>query len=330
MDLFKIANQLAKNMSENEKDQIEGMDMEKMISHVTQNVFKMMNVNGPGTGPEESSADIADLMGNMMNTLSFKQPVVENFQKTRDICFELNVDLEDFYNGKKKKLNVKRKRVIQEPGGKQKIIEEKKKIIIPIEPGMRDEQQLRFPGEADQIPGFTPGDIVITLIENQHPVFQRENDNLFVIKNINPYELYDITFDIKHLDGRTLRITKQPYDALHLNESIRKIPFEGMPVYKKATHGDLFVRFNLVIPKSIDKDKLYLFKQIFKSENDILEESFSKSYVLENVSEADLEELDYSGSDSESDSSEISSDSELSLPTSVEEIFPKKRLPNKR
>ena len=48
---------------------------------------------------------------------------------------------------------------------------------------MKDEQQIRFEGEADQIPGYTPGDIIITLIENEHPVFQRDNDNLIIIKN---------------------------------------------------------------------------------------------------------------------------------------------------
>ena len=43
MDIFKMANQIANSMSEDEKNSIENMDMEKMISHVTKNVFKMMN-----------------------------------------------------------------------------------------------------------------------------------------------------------------------------------------------------------------------------------------------------------------------------------------------
>ena len=45
-----------------------------------------------------------------------------------------------------------------------RIIEEKKKLVIPIEKGMKDEQQIRFEGEADQIPGYKSGDIIITLI----------------------------------------------------------------------------------------------------------------------------------------------------------------------
>ena len=121
----------------------------------------------------------------------------EIYLKTRDICFDLNVDLEDFYSGKKKKLNVKRKRII-EVDGKQQVVEEKKKLIIPIEKGMKDEQQIRFEGEADQIPGYKSGDIIITLIENEHPVFQRDSDNLIIIKNINLYQIYDYSFDVIH------------------------------------------------------------------------------------------------------------------------------------
>jgi len=321
-----MANQLAKNMSETDKDAIENMDMEKMISHVTQNVFKMMgNSEGGGGG-------IPDLMS-MMGGMSFKQDEpkeLECFPKTRDICFDLNVDLEDFYLGKKKKLNVKRKRII-EVDGTQKVIEEKKKIIIPIERGMKDEQQIRFEGEADQIPGYSPGDIIITLIENEHSIFQREGDNLIIIKNINPYELYDITFDVKHLDNRNLRISKKENDSLHLNDSLRKIKGEGMPIYKTDKFGDLFIRFNLVIPKTIDPSKMILFKQIF--EPSPFSETFSKNCILENISETDLEDLasDYSSSDSESDSDTDSSDSGSSLSSDTDSVeLPKKRLPKRK
>jgi len=43
MDIFKLANEIASNMSNDEKNSMEEMDMDKMISHVTKNVFKMMN-----------------------------------------------------------------------------------------------------------------------------------------------------------------------------------------------------------------------------------------------------------------------------------------------
>jgi DnaJ-class molecular chaperone len=316
MDIFKMANQIAQGMSDTDKESLENMDMEKMISHVTQNVFKMMSGNQP-----EGMPDIMGLMSGISGTLQQHQDSEDEsdteclFPKTRDICFDLNVDLEDFYTGKKKKLNVKRKRIV-EIDGKQKVVEEKKKLIIPIERGMKDEQQIRFEGEADQIPGYTPGDIIITLIENEHPIFERDGNNLIIVKNINLYELYDITFDITHLDSRILRVTKELGDSLQL-DSMRKIPGEGMPIYKDTKHGDLFIRFNLVIPKSLDLVKLNTFKTLFEP-TDPLKESFTKSCVLENISDTDLEELDDSDYTDSSESSESESESDLSVSESSE------------
>jgi DnaJ-class molecular chaperone len=307
-------------MSDEDKQAIESMDMEKMISHVTQNVFKMMNNNELNEVndnlPEIIPGIFGNIMGNFNKTnetppkildleLNEKRPLLP---KTRDICFDLNVDLCDFYTGKKKKLNIKRK-CVTIVDGKQKIIEEKKKIIIPIEKGMKDNQKICFEGEADQIPGYKPGDIVITLIENEHPFFQREGDNLIIIKNINIYQLYNYSFDITHLDSRIIRVTKDENDALHLNDSLRKISGIGMPVYRSESYGDLFVRFNLVIPKSLSNDKLVSLKEIFNDSDEKLNSDYSCEFSLENVSETDLEDFD--SSESESEISET--DSEISV-----------------
>ena len=342
MDIFKLASQIANNISDEDKQSIENMDMEKMISHVTQNIFKIMGTdeNGPSAGGSNPMGNIFSDIMKMTTKATEEQPNfispikknnINEF-KTRDICFDLNVDLEDFYNGKKKKLNVKRKRVIDN-NGVQQIIEEKKKLVVVIEKGMKDEQQIIFEGEADQIPGYTPGDIIITLIENEHPVFQRDNDNLMIVKNINLYQLYDLSFEITHLDNKVIKITKPENDALHLNESLRKIKNMGMPVFKSLEKGDLFIRFNLVIPKSLNEDKLSKFKDIFKDDPLTLENvvtNDSSVYLLENVSETDLEDIytsDESYSESESDSeseteSETESDisvSSVSSDSSVEE-----------
>ena len=294
MDIFKMATEIANNMSSDDKEAIENMDMEKMIAHVTKNVFKVMNV---AQDPEQEQP----------------QPIKTNnlsIPKTRDICFDLNVDLADFYKSAKKKLNIKRKRII-EVEGRQRIVEEKKRITVNIERGMKDEHQIRFEGEADQLPGYIAGDIVITLIENEHEIFQRDNDNLIIIKNVNLYQIYDYTFDITHLDDRVLRIVKNTNDSLHLNDSLRKIPAQGMPIHgSSGSFGDLFIRFNIVIPKQIDAPQLKKLKEIFDNNTETLSQTYNLQCLLENVSDTDLEEFE-SESESESDHSET--DSELSV-----------------
>ena len=59
MDIFKMASQIANNMSDDDKSAIENMDMENMISHVTKNVFKMMNGGSDAGAPE----GLSDLIG---------------------------------------------------------------------------------------------------------------------------------------------------------------------------------------------------------------------------------------------------------------------------
>ena len=98
-----------------------------------------------------------------------------------------------------------------------------------------------------------------------------------------------------------------------------------MPYYKSATErGDLFIRFNLVVPKSIESKNLLKLKEIFElsSENN-LSEKFDVSYCLENVSDSDLEDPEESESDTESDSDE--SVSSISSDSSEEVKFKSKR-----
>jgi DnaJ-class molecular chaperone len=115
-----------------------------------------------------------------------------------------------------------------------------------------------------------------------------------------------------------LRIHKNTSDALHLNDSLRKIPGQGMPMFKKDTFGDLFIRFNLVIPKSLEIEKLNILKQVFDEIQEPLTENYSKEFLLENVTETDLEDFESESSESDSESysdesvsvSSVSSDSE--------------------
>ena len=103
-----------------------------------------------------------------------------------------------------------------------------------------------------------------------------------------------------------------------------------MPIYKKESYGDLFIRFNLVIPKSLNFNQLIKFKEIF--ENEIVnpvESSFT--YLMENMNDTDLEDLIYSSdSDLSSETSISGSESDSSVSSvSSEEVTPR-RISKKR
>lgn len=302
MDILKMANDIVNNMSNEDRDSIENMDMEKMISHVTKNVFSMMNNGG--------SNEMNNRGSNEMNTTSpvIQKPKFEEIKKTPDICFDLNVNLEDFYVGKKKKINVKRK-IVRELNGEHIMSEEKKKFEIPIERGMKDEQKIIFKGEADQVPGYAAGDIIITLIANEHPLFTRKHDDLYIVKDINISQIYDYSCNVKHLDERILKIVKLPTDSLHSHNSLRMIKGQGMPVYKsKNNFGNLFITFNLIIPKLLTIDKISTLKTIFNN---------NTPEVLNSHDEYTLQIPDTT-SGSESENSEFDSDSDSGSNSDIE------------
>ena len=84
-------------------------------------------------------------------------------------------------------------------------------IALLLLPGMRDGQQIRFAAEGDQEPGIEPGDIIVMLDEQKHPVFKRRGNDLFLDFEIDLVDaLCGFQKTIETLDKRTLLITSLP------------------------------------------------------------------------------------------------------------------------
>jgi DnaJ family protein A protein 1 len=76
---------------------------------------------------------------------------------------------------------------------------------------MKDRQQIRFVGEADEEPGKQPSDIVVVLEEQPHAVFKRSGIDLFMSMDIDLVDsLCGFQKTIETLDGRSLLITSMP------------------------------------------------------------------------------------------------------------------------
>jgi DnaJ-class molecular chaperone len=144
-----------------------------------------------------------------------------------------------------------------------KVLKEDKKLRIDIEKGMKDGQTIVFERESEQHPDTVPGDLVVTLRQNEHRFFnmRREND-LFTTMQLNLKEaLLGYSKKITHLDRREFYIEQsaptQPF-------WVRKIDNEGMPVHKYASQkGNLFVKFEVRFPESLTEDEKVLVNKIF-------------------------------------------------------------------
>lgn len=233
--------------------------------------------------------------------------------RTKDMTFTVSVTLDELYSGGKKKIGMRRQKL--EPDGSYE--EEKKKLSIKIEPGMIDEQTIRFNHMADEKQGYETGDVVVCLDVEEHPIFTRDGNNLIVEKEISFSETFDPVIYIKHLNGKTYSIKGEPFDIFdEENSLLKKVKGLGMPVLgEPGIYGDLFIKFTCANKTKITSEILQQLKKMFpplEAKPDIPSEEIVQT-EFEMVTDTDLEYLDFDSDDSSdcSDSeTDISSDEE--------------------
>ncbi|MAD20112.1 MAG: hypothetical protein CMJ52_07950 [Planctomycetaceae bacterium] len=229
--------------------------------------------------------------------------------RTKDMTFTLSVTLDELFTGAKKKLALRRKKLDKDGSYE----EEKKKLSIKIEPGMIEEQVIRFNHMADEKQGYETGDVVVSLDVEDHAEFTRIGNDLIVEREISFSEAYDPVVYIKHLNGKKYKITGSPIEIFNNldEELLKKIPGLGMPIAGETNeYGDMYIKFTCVNKTKITKDILEQLKVIFPSLTKEIELDENESFIeeeFEMVTESDLEYLESdSDSDSEYDSDEDS------------------------
>ena len=67
------------------------------------------------------------------------------------------------------------------------MVKDRKILEVNIEKGMKNGHKIKFSGEADEMPGTVPGDVVIMVQEKEHEVFARKGADL--VKKVRCVEL---------------------------------------------------------------------------------------------------------------------------------------------
>ncbi|XP_048014827.1 dnaJ homolog subfamily A member 4 isoform X1 [Megalobrama amblycephala] len=168
-------------------------------------------------------------------------------------------------------------------------VERKKKILeVHIDKGMKDGQKITFHGEGDQEPGLEPGDVIIVLDLKEHPVFQRQDDNLVMKMKIKLVEaLCGFKKTIHTLDNRSLLIHSSPGQVIKPND-LKCIYNEGMPLYREPYEkGLLIIQFEIEFP-----DKHWLPEHMLPDLERLLP---VRDHVMmsDDMEEVDLCEVDY-------------------------------------
>jgi DnaJ family protein A protein 2 len=133
-----------------------------------------------------------------------------------------------------------------------KVYKDRKVLEVNIEKGMVHGQKIKFSGEADEVPGTLPGDVIIVIQEKEHEQFKRKGADLVLNFDLQLSEaLCGCTKTITHLDGRVLKI-ESPAGQVIKHDSVKLVKGEGMPQHGNIFNkGGLFVHFSVKFPKTL-------------------------------------------------------------------------------
>ncbi len=139
-----------------------------------------------------------------------------------------------------------------------------KKIRITVPAGIADGQTIKLNGQGGPgINGGPAGDLYITFIIANDPVYKREGDDLYM--NV-PVDLYTAILGgekvIDTLNGK-VKLKLKPETQ---NGTKVRLKGKGFPVYKKdGQFGDLFITYDVQIPTHLTEKQKQLFRELQNS-----------------------------------------------------------------
>lgn len=144
-----------------------------------------------------------------------------------------------------------------------KVFKDRKVLEVNIEKGMSHGQKIKFSGEADEVPGTVPGDVVIVIQEKEHELFKRKGADLVMDLEIQLSEaLCGFVKTITHLDGRVLKLEMSGGQCVK-HDSVKLVKGEGMPQHGNIFNkGGLFVHFSVKFPKSLPQNVITTIKTV--------------------------------------------------------------------
>jgi len=135
-----------------------------------------------------------------------------------------------------------------------KVTSKNTRLNVNIPKGAKLGETIVFPGEANQHPGATTGDVRVMIDIKPHPLFKRlKNDDLVVEQSISlSNALSGYEFTIQTLDKRLL-VVRETFGKsgakIITPNSIKMIPNEGMPSRTTGRRGNLYIRFKVEFPQ---------------------------------------------------------------------------------
>lgn len=136
-----------------------------------------------------------------------------------------------------------------------------KKIRITVPAGVADGQTIKLSGQgAPGANGGVAGDLYITFVIADDPVYKRDGNDLYVTQ---PLDLYTAVLGgeqvVETLNGKVkLKVKPETQNGTRV-----RLKGKGFPVYKKEKQaGDLFITYEVKLPANLTERQKELFKEL--------------------------------------------------------------------
>ena len=235
-DKFKEINEAYENIGDAAKRQ--QYDQQRQFGNGAGGPFGGFQFHNTGFG------NIDDIFGEFFRKSGFG-PMGGRPQGNPDTSVQLNVSLEDAFNGKSVPIQ------FTDNSGQQV------NVVVNIQPGVDNGTRLRFAGNGSRInPTFPPGDLYVNIAVVPHPVFERSGPHLITNININLWEsLVGVEKFVPTIEGSQVSL-KIP--SLTKDQTYLRIKEKGMRVGK--SRGDLMVKVNVQLPNSLNSEQMQTIK----------------------------------------------------------------------
>ncbi|MBB2988069.1 DnaJ C-terminal domain-containing protein [Terracoccus luteus] len=140
------------------------------------------------------------------------------------------------------------------------------RVTARIPSGVKDGQRIRLRGKGRQgDPGSTPGDLILTVSVERHPVFGRDGDNLTVDLPVTFAEAaLGATVAVPTLDGTSVKVKVAPGTP-----SGRVLRLKGRGVTRGGSTGDLLARVQVVVPQRLTDEAREAIEKMAAAEGDV-------------------------------------------------------------
>jgi curved DNA-binding protein len=170
-------------------------------------------------------------------------------QRGEDVLYELPITLEEAAHGEEKRISIPKNGRAEE-------------ISVRIPAGFPSGKKLRVAGKGMEGKNGGPsGDLYLQISVKNHPIFDREGDDLIVEKEINFSEaVLGTTIEVPTLEG-TKKVKVPPGTQSHTKMRLRGL---GISHFQGTGKGDEYIKVIVKVPKRVTDKSRKLIEELAK------------------------------------------------------------------